>query len=78
MIFKRKMEEYVGLCTSFRLKLVTENTVRIVGKHMRVKFDLFILVEFCIPSIHYRKTVRSQMQDVRTSIRVTNYPLKSF
>ena len=55
-IFSRmKMEEYIEFSSIFPLKPVAENTwlgsLESHFTHVKVKLDLFILVEFCVSNI---------------------------
>ena len=67
------------ICSIFGLKCLTENIVSIIRMRMRIKLDLFILVEFCAWSIIFsRKAERTQRKDVWTLDRTNNYLLTTF
>lgn len=74
-----EMEKYMEICIIFGLKCLTENIVSIIRMRMRIKLDLFILVEFCASSISFsRKAERTQRKDVWTLDRTNNYLLTTF
>ena len=61
MYFKMEMEKYIEICSIFGLKCLAENIVSIIRMRMKIKLDLFMLVEFCASSIIFsRKAERTE------------------
>ena len=74
-----EMDKYIELCSIFGLKCLAENTVSIIRMHMRVKLNVFILVEFCTSTIIFSSEVEgARRKDVRTLDIANNYLLTTF